>query len=152
MFRSDMLIGRRSIVNLQFVECAPNKPAEVVKRNPLLDLIFAPDERGALLGDISHYLGENTNPEVRQFIEQQLLRENNGSSSNMSIPDDVLNKMKSTITDDDIAFFSRDHNETAEQYAYRVGKYFAEEKAKNVANAKFEREKARLESLGIKFD
>lgn len=152
MFRSDMLNGRRSIVNIEFVECVGNKPAEVVKRNPLLDLIFAPDDRGALLGDIYHYLGENTNPEVRQFIEQQLLRENNGSSSSLSIPDDVLNKMKSTITDDDIAFFSRDHNETPEQYAYRVGKYFAEEKAKNVANAKFEREKARLESLGIKFD
>lgn len=153
MNRLEMLNGRLSVGNVSFVPMKERAIPETKSDNPLMNLIFSPDENGFLDGDLSHFLSEKTNAEVKAFIESQLLRENsNVSSSSLSIPDDVLNKMKSTISDDDIAFFSRDHNETAEQYAYRIGKYLHEEKAKNVAKVKFEREKSRLESLGIKFD
>lgn len=153
MNRIEMLNGRLSIGSISFVPMKERDLPETKKNNPLMDLIFCPDENGFLDGDLSHFLNDKTNPEIKAFIESQLLLENSdSSSSSLSIPDDVLNKMKSTISDDDIAFFSRDHNETPEQYAYRVGKYLHEEKAKNFAKAKFEREKSRLESLGIKFD
>lgn len=152
MNRIEMLNGRLSVGNVSFVPMKERALPETKSDNPLMNLIFSPDENGFLDGDLSHFLSEKTNPEVKAFIESQLLRENSDSSSSLSIPDDVLNKMKSTISDDDIAFFSREHNETPEQYAYRIGKYLHEEKAKNFAKAKFEREKSRLESLGIKFD
>lgn len=152
MNRLEMLDGRLSVGNVSFVPIKERDLPEIKSSNPLMDLIFSPDEKGFLDGDLSHFLNDNTNPEVKAFIESQLLRENSDSSSSLSIPDDFLNKMKSTITDDDIAFFSREHSESPEQYAYRIGKYLHEEKAKNFAKAKFEREKSRLESLGIKFD
>lgn len=150
MNRKDMLIGLSSVS----VESLPFKGEEkpnIDEKNPLLDLIFQPNERGCVVGDLSMYMSEKTNPEVRQFIEQQLMNpSSDGKGLNLS--DDVANKLRGTISDDDIAQFSRNHGESAEQYAVRIGSFFSEEKAKNVAKAKFEREKKRLEDLGFKFD
>ena len=150
MNRKDMLIGlsSSSVVSLPFKgEEKPN----VEETNPLLDLIFQPNERGCVVGDLSMYMSEKTRPEVRQFIEQQLMSQSSDGKG-LNVSDEILNKVRSVINDDDVAKFSRNHGESAEQYALRIGSYFSEEKAKNVAKVKFNREKQRLEKLGFNFD
>ena len=128
------------------------KPKKVEsKENPLLNLIFAPNERGCLTGDLSMFLSEKTNAEVRQFISQQLLTEN-PNQKGLSLSDSAVNALREHITDDDIANFSRNHGESPEQYAYRLGKFFSDEQGKNIAKARFEREKKRLSDLGFNFD
>lgn len=121
------------------------------KDNPLLQLIFAPNERGCLTGDLSQFLSDKTNAEVRQFISQQLLQEN-PNQQGLSLSDSALNALREHITDDDIANFTRNHGESPEQYAYRLGKFFSDEQGKNIAKARFEREKKRLSDLGFNFD
>ena len=72
------------------------------------------------------YLGDKANPEVKSFIELNLLHENN--SDGMSLPTDVTNKLRETITDDDIAYFSRGKEESREEYADRLRLYFQKER------------------------
>lgn len=152
MLRKDYLIGRSNIGVLVYIPVKPAPVNEVKDSNPLLDFIFAPDERGRLNGDILHYLSEKTNPEVRQFIEMQLMRDNKTGSNPLGLSDEVINKMRSVITDDDVARFSRNSDETAEAYSRRIGNYFAKERANNASKAYYEREKARLQDLGYAFD
>lgn len=121
------------------------------KENPLLQLIFAPNERGCLTGDLSQFLSDKTNAEVRTFISQQLLQEN-PNQKGLSLSDSAVNALREHISDDDIAMFSRNHGESPEQYAYRLGKFFSDEQGKNIAKARFEREKKRLSDLGFNFD
>ena len=99
------------------------------KDSQLLDYIYAIDPHSCMpSGDLAIYLGDKANPEIRQFIEMNLLNENPNVDSPMSLPDDVVNKMKGVIKDDDIAFFTRNHNETREEYADRLKLYFLKEK------------------------
>lgn len=134
----------------------PVCPVEQLKKveskdNPLLKLIFSPNERGCLTGDLSQFLSDKTNAEVRQFISEQLLQEN-PNQKGFSLSDSAINALREHITDDDIAKFSRNHGESPEQYAYRLGKFFSDEQGKNIAKARFEREKQRLSELGFNFD
>lgn len=153
MDRKSYLLGRKSITNIDFVPVVKQQEeVEVNERNPLLDFIFAPDSRGCLVGDLAHYMGANTNAEVRQFIEQNLMREHQSGSNPLGFDDATLNHMKSVIGDDEVALFSRGHEETQEQYAQRIGNYFAKQRSENVAKASYAREKARLEKLGYTFD
>lgn len=97
----------------------------------LLDYIYSVDPVTSLpSGDLAIYLGDKANPEIRNFIEMNLLQENIDGRSSMSLPDDVINKMKGVITDDDVAFFTRNHNESREEYADRLKLYFLKEKEK----------------------
>ena len=122
MLRSDYLKGRSSICNdLVFVDAEVQKPDIDMHYNPLFDMIFARDERGCIVGDIALFRGEKTNPEVKEFIRQQLMPENSQDGSMFSPSQDLLNQFRSRITDDDIANFSRNHGETREEY----GKKFA---------------------------
>ena len=99
------------------------------KDSQLLDYIYAIDPQSCMpSGDLAIYLGDKANPEIRQFIELNLLNENPNTDSPMSLPDEVVNKMKGVIKDDDIAFFTRNHNETREEYADRLKLYFLKEK------------------------
>lgn len=132
--------------------CDVQKPVKVEsKENPLLSLIFGVNERGCLTGDLSQFLSSKTNAEVRQFISEQLMAEN-PSEKGLSLSDSAVNQLREFISDDDIAQFSRNHGESPEQYAYRIGKFFSDEQGKNVAKARFEREKKRLSDLGFNFD
>lgn len=98
----------------------------------LLDLIYGADPNTGLpVGDIAMYLSDKTNPQVRQFIELNLMHENSDGKSQLSIPQDVLNSMKKTVTDDDIAYFSRGGDESREQYAVRMRKYFDDQRILN---------------------
>lgn len=95
----------------------------------LLDLIYGVDKSTGLpCGDIALFINPKSNAEVRNFIELNLMRENSDGVSQVSIPQPVLNKMKSTITDDDIARFSRHDGENREQYAMRIRQYFDSER------------------------
>lgn len=151
MTRNEMIVGRLSIRDIETIPIIQTPDANVDVHNPLLDLIFAKDERGCHVGDVSQFLGDKTNPQVKEFIQSQLMIQN-PDEQGLSMNHDLINKMRGVINDDDIARFSRNHGESPEQYAMRIGSFFSEEKAKNVAKAKFNREKARLEKLGFKFD
>lgn len=77
----------------------------------LFDSIFAIDERTKLpQGDIAVYMSENTSPEVRQFIQQNLLHENNA----------VLPENGKDLDDDVIASLTRGKSESVSQYRDRV--------------------------------
>lgn len=152
MNRSVYLSGRASVGDIIVLPIEESVSPDVEKRNPLLDEIFAPDENGLLLGDLKHFLNNKTNSEVRQFIEQQLLQERSTGSNPLNVSDEVLNKMRSVITDDDIAFFSRGSDETVEQYAGRVAHYFAKQRSENLAKNYYAKEKERLSKLGYNFD
>lgn len=102
----------------------------------LLDMIFAPDPVSGLpSGDLSVFLGDKANPEVKMFIQNQLMHENAESKSSVNIPDDVRNKFRS-LSDDDVALFSRNFNESREEYADRLRLYFVKERADRAAKAK----------------
>ena len=63
MTRNEMIVGRLSVRDIETIPSNPRPQPDVKEENPLLSLIFAPDERGCLNGDLSQY-HERTN--VRQ--------------------------------------------------------------------------------------
>lgn len=128
-----LLYNKRFNVNLEFKKgkCIDPQPDVVQKHQQLFDMIFSVNPvTGFPNGDLACYLGENTNPEIKIFIESQLLKEI-PVDSGLSIPQDVLNQMNSKITDDDIAKFSRNHGETADDYAKRMSDYFERQRLEN---------------------
>lgn len=108
-----------------------NEPDVCTTDNQLMDYIFGLDPVTQLpCGDLAIYLGEKANPEVKQFIELNLLKERVDSKGNIDLPQDVVNGFRSVIKDDDVAAFSRNHGETKEEYADRLKLYFLQEKQK----------------------
>lgn len=105
-------------------------PADTINSDSqLLDYIYSLDPVTSLpCGDLAVYLGDKANPEIRNFIEMNLLQPHTDGKSVVDIPQDVLNKMKSVIGDDDIVQFSRNHGESREEYADRMKLYFLNEK------------------------
>lgn len=95
----------------------------------LLDYIYALDPVTSLpCGDLAIYLGDKANPEIRNFIEMNLLQPL-APDGGSNMPDDVVNKFR-TLSDDDVAFFSRSKSESREEYADRLKLYFVQEKQK----------------------
>lgn len=112
----------------------------VTEVDRLLDLIFSVDPiTGLPSGDLALYLSPNSNPDVRSFIESTLMLENTTDSNGLSIPDSVVNKLRSVISDDDIANFSRNHGETRDEYALRLHNYFESERENNRAKAQLKK-------------
>lgn len=106
--------------------------------NDLLRYIYGTDpNNGHLTGDLSVYLGEKANPEIKRFIEMNLLKENSDNAA-LSLSTEQTNALRQVINDDDIAFFSRNHGETKDEYALRLRNYLEDEKARR---AKFKAEK-----------
>lgn len=106
------------------------------KKEELFDFIFSADPvTGVPQGDLAIYLGDKANPEIKAFIQNELMSERSDSSDGMNLPDEVINKFRS-LSDDDVALFSRNHNESREEYANRLRLYFAKERADRVAKAK----------------
>lgn len=115
-------------INKLFVE----KTDVSSKYEQLLNLIYGADIHGLPQGDLSIFYNKNANPEVKRFIEDNLFIEHDSASSSpLSLPQDVMNRYRETITDDDIARFSRDSNESREQYASRLRNYFIEQRFEN---------------------
>ena len=93
----------------------------------LLDYIFGLDPNTKLpTGDLSVYLGDKANPEIKAFIQSQLLIDSTESGSS-HFPTEVTNQFKN-ISDDDIANFSRNHGESREEYGDRLRLYFLQER------------------------
>lgn len=99
------------------------------KDSQLLDYIYALDPVTSLpCGDLAIYLGDKANPEIRNYIEMNLLQPL-APEAGSNMPDEVVNKFR-TLSDDDVAFFSRSKNESREEYADRLKLYFVHEKQK----------------------
>lgn len=81
--------------------------------------IFTVDENGALKGDISYFMSGNGNPQIKQWIENNLftsMRSNGGYDPKVT-NDDLINE------------FSRKSDETVSQYSNRMLSLFADAKA-----------------------
>lgn len=105
----------------------------------LLSQIYGVDPNsGVPTGDLAIYLGDNANPTVKQYIEQNLLKEHQLPSAT-SMPEEVLNKFRTEMKDDDVAFFSRNHNESREEFADRIKLFLYSEK-KRIAQDKRNKE------------
>lgn len=101
------------------------------KDSQLLDYIYALNPVSGLpQGDLAVYLGDKANPQIKAFIQANLMNEISEGKSEMNLSQDVLNKFRETISDDDIAAFSRNHGESKEEYADRMKLYFLKEKQK----------------------
>lgn len=98
----------------------------------LLNLIYAPDEvTGLPKGDIAMFLNEKANAQVKEFISMNLMKENSDSSQGLSFPQEYINKINKYVTDDDIAMYSRDANETPSEYAQRMERVISEQRLKS---------------------
>lgn len=62
-------------------------------------------------GDLGMYMSDKTSPEVRLFIEQQLMRDAGDDGSSVQSAD---------LSDDDIVAYSRKHGESVDAYRHRV--------------------------------
>lgn len=106
--------------------------------NELLKFIYGTDpNNGGLSGDLSIYLCDNANPEIKRFIELNLLTENSDGTG-LSLSTEQTNALRKVINDDDIAFFSRNHGETKDEYALRLRNYLEDAKA---SRAKYKADK-----------
>ena len=98
------------------------------KDKALLDLIFSRDPvNGIPCGDLAIYLGDKANTEVKRFIEMNLLQPS-VDSGGVDMSTEMTNKIRSSITDDDIARFSRGRDDSKEEYAVRMRKWFDDER------------------------
>ena len=127
----------------------PKQKSDVSKKDSqLLDYIYSINPvNGLPQGDLAVYLGDKANPKIKEFIQLNLLHENVDSKSGVSIPQDVLNKFREVITDDDIAAFTRNHGESKEEYADRMKLYMLQEKTRRSEERVAKARKEFLDSL-----
>lgn len=80
--------------------------------NSLLRLIYAIDSRTKLpTGDLTYYVSDKANPEIKKFILDNLMMDTSGAA-NVSVPKGLS---------DDLAFeFARNNGESLEDYANRL--------------------------------
>lgn len=84
----------------------------------IFDMVFAPDPKTGLpCSDISMYLSSKTPPQVRDFIQQNIMGE--------GLPQQ---KAPDGITDEDLHYLTRRGNETADEYAGRISQYMVSQK------------------------
>lgn len=122
----------RQIQFLQRINVLPSFPVKDIKdekkedtRPPyeeLLDMIYCIDPRtGMPKGDLAVFLNGDANPEIRDFIQKNLMMEMpTGDGQGLVMNDALRNSFTKNITDDDIAEFSRNANETSDEYAKRI--------------------------------
>lgn len=127
-------VGNPPIEFLPMIPVDNSTSDTVMQDNALLDYIYGINPATGLPnGDLSFYLGENTRPEIRTFIEQNLMVDmSHIGKSPLDFPTDVVNQMRSTISDDDIAYFSRNHGETREEYASRIKTWLESERYRRI--------------------
>lgn len=98
------------------------------KDKALLDLIFTRNKQtGIPEGDLALYTNDKANPEVRRFIEMNLMTPVN-SSDGLDLSTEQVNHLRSSISDDDIARFTRSRDESKEEYAERIRHWFDDER------------------------
>lgn len=124
-----LLFSKRFPIDYVSGDIIDKSPDVAEPNKQLLDYIFGKDPvSGHPSGDLSVYLGEKSNPEVKAFIQTNLMQPLIDDKGGLNLSSDELNKIRGTITDDDIAQFSRNHDETREEYADRIRLYLSKEK------------------------
>lgn len=97
------------------------------KHDDILDLIYTRDPVTNMpVGEISMYLSDKTNDEVRKFIEQYILKEHSDGES--VIPSSLRSEVEK-LDDDFIMNTCRRRNETVEMYEQRCLAYLNELKS-----------------------
>lgn len=132
----------------------PPKKDVLTPADQLLDMIYTRDPNTGLpVGDLSFYFNKDSNAEVKNFIEKNLLLDVSDHSKGLDFSTEQMNSLSKHITDDDIVFFSRSHDETREQYASRVQERLnglrREYQLKRQARAIADRMRRRNESNGV---
>lgn len=105
----------------------------VKQQDPMLSMIFVTDASGLPNGDLALYLGENCNPDVREYIQKNLL--NDVGRENLSTGD---------LDDDTILNLTRGADESRQSYVARVNQYMQEIVSKTKSDVEFEQFKASL--------
>lgn len=97
-------------------------------QNPLLEVIYAPDEKTGLpSSDIAVFMSPKTSPEVRQYIQQNL----------MQTVTPVKSQFASEVDFDTAVSLQRGMSETLSDYASRVSA-FAQEQQKLIESSNSE--------------
>lgn len=97
---------------------------ELTAFDKTLLLIFGPDPNtGIPNSDLRMWVNSNTRPEIKQFIEQNLLIDTTRRSS-LELSTDEVNAFNKHLNDDDIAYYTRWLNESKQQYAARMRSKF----------------------------
>lgn len=92
---------------------------EVEENKSLMDIIYSRDSNTGLpVGDLALFMNDNTSLEVRQYIQQNLLAEQNADSP--SVPYDC---------DIDLTPYIRMKGESRVEYMERLNTIFQQEKA-----------------------
>lgn len=123
--------------NRKYIIPAIPEPPKVSKKSAddILDMIYSIDPDTLLInGDVSLYLGEQTAPEVRQFIQNQLMRDNT-QSSNLHLSTSQVEEMRN-ISDDLRVQLMRGDTESVEDYEERITRFLTEERNKIVDERK----------------
>lgn len=129
----------------KIVEYKPDVKSSV---DILLDKIYAYNPAlGRADGDISVFLSDKANPEVKAFIQQNLLKDFSNNDSALSIPQELRNKLSGKITDDDIEKFSRGIDESREEYADRLKSFFDYCRYQNAYKKEMKRGEAAIDRL-----
>lgn len=93
------------------------------KYKQLLDIIYSVNPKlGYPQGDLAIWLSDDANEDVRNFIKNQLTRGIDEPAA-LDMPSDMTNKLRTAITDEDIANFYRRNNETKEEFSERMFGY-----------------------------
>lgn len=144
MNRSEVYSRRFDILDVERIDFAELPCVETPDKNKaLLDLIFASDSDGVISGDISAYMSEKTNPQIRQFIQDNLLYEHPVERGLLMSTDQSNKRM--FMSDDEIATYSRDDGESVEEYANRLHSMFSEQRRQAYFKRRYEALKNKLE-------
>ena len=100
----------------------PAKNDSKERFSQLLDIIYSVNPNlGYPQGDLAMYLSQNTSPEIKAFIEQNLVHQ--GNETNISMPTEMQNQLRNVISDDDVASFYRRKDESPSDYSERIYGY-----------------------------
>lgn len=123
------------------------QPDTVKSDDQLLQYIFGCDPvTGLPVGDLAIYLGDDANPEIKAYIEKNLLKDNTQDPGTGINDTEIVNKFRS-LSDDDLVKYARNHDETKEEYATRLRYYLEKEKADRYRKQIRESNKKLLEKL-----
>lgn len=100
------------------------------KFKELLDLIYSANPNlGYPQGDLAIWLSDNANPEIKNFIQANLVRQTSDNSP-LEMSTELQNHLRTAITDDDIASMYRRKGETRSEYSSRIYGYLQDMKLK----------------------
>lgn len=114
---------RKDLVAGELIDAAERSDVPE-KLKQILDVIYAVNPSlGYPQGDLAIWISDKANPEIKSFIEKNLIRQMDAEPSAVSMSTELTNSLRSAITDDDIANFYRRKNESPTDYSERIYGY-----------------------------